>query len=145
MCESRREEKWIYKVEIAYLEIYNEEIRDLLQTDITVKKPNISYNNNEATVNDLLVSFQKFVTVYNFTYCFCFCDDFCDQFKIVTNEREVNNVLVQGQRKRAVAATDLNKGSSRSHVVVMIKISGRNEATSATCSSNTLTSRFCLH
>jgi len=104
-CEALKSKGWTYKIEASFLEIYNEQIRDLLG------KGGETYDlrlvNNEVTVTNLKV-------------------------EEVTNDRQVSNLLARAQQQRAVAATGCNEHSSRSHSVMRIKLSGVNEATTET-------------
>lgn len=53
MCEALKEKGWVYKIEASFLEIYNEQIRDLLGPSGQVHE--IRVINNEVTVTNLKV------------------------------------------------------------------------------------------
>ena len=57
MCEDLKEEGWVYKIEASILEIYNEEIRDLLGPSGQVHE--IRVINGEVTVTNLQVTLSK--------------------------------------------------------------------------------------
>ena len=57
LCKARKEKGWIYKIEASFLEIYNEEIRDLLGPSGQVHE--IRFINGEVTVTNLKVTLSK--------------------------------------------------------------------------------------
>ena len=132
MCEALKEKGWVYKIEASFLEIYNEQIRDLLGPSGQVHE--IRVINNEVTVTNLKVTFSKlslrrlvFLNVFFFVSF---------QTEEVTNERQVNNLLARAQQQRAVASTSCNEHSSRSHSVLRLKLTGSNEATGESSHGN---------
>ncbi|XP_046449773.1 carboxy-terminal kinesin 2-like isoform X2 [Daphnia pulex] len=104
-CESLRAKGWAYKIEASFLEIYNEQIRDLLGPSGGVH--DIRIVNNETVVTNLKV-------------------------EEVTNEQQVQNLLARAQQQRAVASTSCNEHSSRSHSVLRLKLTGVNADTTET-------------
>lgn len=94
-----RTQNYEYNLEISLMEIYNEQIRDLFCSQN--KKLEIKQGQNGAYVQDLT-------------------------WIEVTNYYEVERYLDSGSKIRAVAATNLNEHSSRSHLIYSIKITGRN-------------------
>jgi kinesin family member C2/C3 len=85
---------------ISLMEIYNETIKDLF-TSQTKKLEIKQGTNGMAYVPDLT-------------------------WIEVTNYYEVEKYLESGSKMRAVAATNLNEHSSRSHLIYSIKVTGRN-------------------
>ncbi|XP_015787992.1 kinesin-like protein KIF3A [Tetranychus urticae] len=85
-----------FLVRASYYEIYNEEIRDLL-------------NKNSKTL-ELKESAQSGVYVKDLS---CF---------VINNVNELEKLLEKGNKQRAVASTNVNKDSSRSHTVFTIAI-----------------------
>lgn len=86
-----------FLVRVSYLEIYQENIHDLLRKDASIKlelheRPDIG-----VFVKDLTSFFCKSVT-------------------------EIERVMKVGNQNRRVAATDMNEHSSRSHAIFMITI-----------------------
>ena len=57
MCEALKEKGWVYKIEASFLEIYNEQIRDLLGPSGQVHE--IRVINGEVTVTNLQVTLSK--------------------------------------------------------------------------------------
>jgi kinesin family protein C1 len=51
---------------------------------------------------------------------------FSTQVGEVTNEQQVQNFLARAQQQRAVASTNCNEHSLRSHSVLRMKLTGRN-------------------
>ena len=101
------EKGWKYKMEASFLEIYNEEIRDLLATEKGLK---YDIKRVDAKSNDIYVTNIKI-------------DD-------VSSGDAINSLLKRAKKNRAVAATNCNERSSRSHSVFILKITGKNSITS---------------
>ncbi|XP_060959954.1 kinesin-like protein KIN-12C isoform X1 [Cannabis sativa] len=97
--ESRREEQLKYSCKCSFLEIYNEQITDLLEPSST----------NLHLREDL----NKGVYVENLTEY------------VVRNVNDVVKLLLQGAANRKVAATRMNSESSRSHSVFTCTIESR--------------------
>ncbi|XP_003384468.1 PREDICTED: kinesin-like protein KIF23 [Amphimedon queenslandica] len=93
-----------YAIFISYVEIYNNFIYDLLEEngDSLHPKPPQSRNIREDTSHNMYVSG-------------------CIEVEVKSAE-EAFEVLLQGQRKRRVAHTQLNHDSSRSHAVFNIRL-----------------------
>jgi Kinesin motor domain len=90
-------------VEMSYLEIYNEEIRDLL-TDQNVGNNAKSLRLRETMNGDVYA--EGLVS------------------RRVTSPDEIHAVLEEASAKRVVAATAMNATSSRSHAMAILRISG---------------------
>ncbi|KAI9504905.1 kinesin motor domain-containing protein, partial [Coemansia spiralis] len=99
--ESDSEGEWVYQLYVSYFEVYNEMIYDLLDlttlTTVHVKPSEMEDGGNEAFVDG--------VTEVR-----------------VRNIRDLVRVLIHGQMRRAVHATGLNLGSSRSHALFQAKL-----------------------
>lgn len=93
---------WQYKVQCNFLEIYNENIKDLL-------------NPNSSLPHDIMYNDGKGTTVTNV------------QTKTVRNAKELLKLLYSAQQSRATASTNSNEHSSRSHFVAKIMIEGRKD------------------
>ncbi|KAA8544392.1 hypothetical protein F0562_022404 [Nyssa sinensis] len=104
--EARREEKIKFTCKCSFLEIYNEQILDLLDTS------SINLQVREDT--------KKGVYVENLTEV------------EVTSARDVIQQLVQGSANRKVAATNMNRASSRSHSVFTCIIESKWESQGVT-------------
>merc|ERR1719213_46279 len=106
------EKSWSYKLTASFLEIYNEEIRDLLNND-----PNLKYEikmvKDEQKGSDLHVTNLK--------------------VEEVTSESQIASMIKRARKNRAWAKTLCNERSSRSHSVFMLRIEGHNTATTETC------------
>ncbi|MEE6507882.1 hypothetical protein FKM82_017222 [Ascaphus truei] len=86
-----------YLVRASYLEIYQEEIRDLLSKDQTKRLELKERPDNGIYVKDL----SSFVT---------------------KSVKEIEHVMNVGNQNRSVGATNMNEHSSRSHAIFMITI-----------------------
>ncbi|KAJ8478415.1 hypothetical protein OPV22_022142 [Ensete ventricosum] len=97
--ESRRDEKLKYSCKCSFLEIYNEQITDLL----------------DPTSSNLLLreDIRKGVYVENLTEY------------VVENVNDILKLLIQGAANRKVATTNMNRESSRSHSVFTCIIESR--------------------
>ncbi|XP_062020518.1 kinesin-like protein KIN-12D [Rosa rugosa] len=102
--ESRRDEKLKYNCKCSFLEIYNEQITDLLDPS----------SSNLLLREDV----QKGVYVENLS-----------EFEVRTVS-DILRLLIQGSSNRKVAATNMNRESSRSHSVFTCVIESRWETDS---------------
>ncbi|EPY50295.1 kinesin-like protein Klp3 [Schizosaccharomyces cryophilus OY26] len=95
-----------YEVKVSYMEIYMEKIRDLLSPD---------YNHLTVHENKLQgVYVEGLKTVY------------------VSSEAEAFQVLNQGMSSRAVASTNMNATSSRSHSIFVVEVVQTNNSSGET-------------
>ncbi|KIW34817.1 uncharacterized protein PV07_01570 [Cladophialophora immunda] len=99
---------WKYTMEGSFVEVYNEELRDLLgkDSDNNNKKHQILHDSAtcETTITD--------VTTVN-----------------LDSQDQVEGILAQAMSRRSVAATKANERSSRSHSVFILKLAGFNTVT----------------
>jgi kinesin family protein C1 len=100
---------WIYKLQASFLEIYNEEIRDLLAVE-----KNLKYDIKTTESKDLHVTNLR--------------------TEEVLSEAQVASLLRRAGKARAQAKTLCNERSSRSHSVFILKIDGHNTSSLETCS-----------
>nr|XP_020459705.1 kinesin-like protein KIF3C [Monopterus albus] len=96
---SRSQSDKQYLVRASYLEIYREEIRDLLNP-----------NHASAKALELRESPEIGVYVQDLTSCVC------------KSIKEIEEVMNMGNQARAVGATDMNEHSSRSHALFLITV-----------------------
>ena len=97
-----------FNIKCNYYQIYNEKIQDLLdtrKTDLSIREDKV--NNKGIWVEELT--------------------EIC-----VSSEEEMNEVFYTGSHNRTVSATEMNKGSSRSHSLFVITIFQRNIITGST-------------
>ncbi|XP_041708219.1 kinesin-like protein KIF3C isoform X2 [Coregonus clupeaformis] len=90
-----------YLVRASYLEIYREEIRDLLDPNVHAHPPRTL---------ELRESPESGVYVRDLTACVC------------KSIKEIEEVMNVGNQARSVGATDMNKHSSRSHTLFLITV-----------------------
>ncbi|KAL2279941.1 hypothetical protein FJTKL_13087 [Diaporthe vaccinii] len=108
-----KEKSWTYTMEGNFVEVYNEELHDLLTPAKEAegkRKPEIRHD--EA---------RKTTTVVN-----------CKSVTL-DSEDTVEQMLKHAQNNRSVAATKANERSSRSHSVFILKLTGENSATHERC------------
>ncbi|XP_035534186.1 kinesin-like protein KIF3C isoform X1 [Morone saxatilis] len=96
---SRSQSDRQYLVRASYLEIYLEEVRDLLDP-----------NHGNARALELRESPESGVYVRDLTSCVC------------KSIKEIEEVMNMGNQARAVGATDMNEHSSRSHALFLITV-----------------------
>ncbi|UYV80295.1 KIFC1 [Cordylochernes scorpioides] len=102
---------WEYTLDASFLEIYNETIRDLLASP-----------NSQAKCDIKMVQGRKDeVYVTNLTHV------------TITSQDQVPELLHKAHKNRAVAATNCNEHSSRSHSVFRLKLTGSNQLTGENC------------
>lgn len=106
---------WDYKVDCEFIEIYNENIVDLLRSD---------NNNKEDTSIGLKHEIRhdqetKTTTITNVTSC------------KLESEEMVEIILKKANKSRSTASTASNEHSSRSHSIFIIHLSGSNAKTGA--------------
>eukprot|EP01018_Ginkgo_biloba_P028244 Gb_36421 [translate_table: standard] len=111
----QRKDVFAYEVGVQMIEIYNEQVRDLLVCDGSNKKLEIRNNSQQ---NGLNVPDANLVPV--------------------ATTSAVIELMNLGHRNRAVGATALNDRSSRSHSVLTVHIQGRDLASGSIL-------RGCLH
>ncbi|XP_065030161.1 kinesin-like protein KIN-14P isoform X1 [Musa acuminata AAA Group] len=103
----QRKETFCYEIAVQMIEIYNEQVRDLLTNDGPQKRL------------DIHNSSQKGLAVPN------------ANLVPVTSTTEVIELMNVGQKNRAVSATAMNDRSSRSHSCLTIHVQGRDLASGA--------------
>ena len=98
-----------FSVKCSYYQIYNEKIQDLLDT----RKTDLQIREDK----------NKGIWVDNCTEIY------------VSNSKEMTEVFDCGANNRTVAATEMNKGSSRSHSLFVVTIFQKNTVTDSTKSA----------
>jgi kinesin family member C1 len=110
-----KEKSWEYSMEGCFIEVYNEELHDLLVPngrDSDAKSKKLEIRHDES---------KKQTTVLN-----------CKSVRLDSADK-VESMLSQAQNNRSVAATKANERSSRSHSVFVLKLIGENVATGERC------------
>ncbi|KAI8912758.1 P-loop containing nucleoside triphosphate hydrolase protein, partial [Gorgonomyces haynaldii] len=107
VSEKLQEKGWEYQMSCQYLEIYNETLRDLLGNG-TDKKYDIKHDKGKTTVTEANVI-------------------------SVSNSSQVFDLLKKASANRAVASTNCNERSSRSHSVFTLFLTGSNSITQEQC------------
>lgn len=115
-AERLKEKHWTYTMEGSFVEVYNEQLNDLLgkSEELDKKKLDIKHDAEKKTTA---------ITNANTV--------------VLQGPDSVEEIMVRAQKNRTVAATKANERSSRSHSVFILKLSGTNSITGET-SSGTL-------
>ncbi|XP_052763190.1 kinesin-like protein KIF13B [Mya arenaria] len=92
----RENESTGFKMEVSYMEIYNEKVHDLL--DLKGHKQNL-----KVREHNILGPYVDGLSTL-----------------VVNNFQDINNLMNEGNKSRTVAATNMNSESSRSHAVFNI-------------------------
>ena len=113
----KADDGWSYEVSVSYLEIYNENLRDLLVDPVTPrgqkggeKKP-VSLDIRHVPGQPVHVP--GLLTVN------------------VETAAEVEKAIERGAARRSVTATKMNSASSRSHSIVIVSVTGRHATSGA--------------
>ncbi|EJT76090.1 carboxy-terminal kinesin 2 [Gaeumannomyces tritici R3-111a-1] len=109
-AERLRDKSWSYQMVGSFIEVYNEELHDLLAAEGVRRKLSIQHDD-----------VRKQTTVVN-----------CRTVPLDSAGR-VEQMLEEAQSNRSVAATKANERSSRSHSVFVLKLVGENAATGERC------------
>ncbi|RYH20469.1 hypothetical protein EON65_23365 [archaeon] len=99
-----QEKGWVYHMEVSFIEIYNESIRDLLREDDNEDKHDIKRDQQ----GNVFVS---------------------DVNKIVIDpedEEQINAVMETAAQHRSVTSTKMNERSSRSHAIFTLHLTASN-------------------
>jgi kinesin family protein C1 len=102
------ERGWRYRMEGSFVEVYNENLNDLLGTAEDLDKKKLEIRHDTATLKTAITG----VTVV-----------------ALDGPEAVEDVLRRADRNRSVAATKANQRSSRSHSVFILSLAGENEIT----------------
>lgn len=99
-AEAMKDAGWTYKMWGSFTEVYNEKLYDLLGTDGT--RNQVDLRQDPATRTYFVNS----------------------QATLLQSPEEVDSMLKQATQNRTVAATKMNRASSRSHSVFTLKLEG---------------------
>ncbi|CAK9439667.1 uncharacterized protein LODBEIA_P37670 [Lodderomyces beijingensis] len=105
--ELRQQGQWAYEVTGKFVEIYNENIIDLLNP-----RTNIKHEIKHDDIN-CKTSITDVTSI------------------VITSPEQANQILERVNNRRTTAATKSNDKSSRSHSIFIMDVVGRNEATGA--------------
>ncbi|KAL4519310.1 hypothetical protein Ndes2526A_g00403 [Nannochloris sp. 'desiccata'] len=114
------EQGWKYEMRAAMLEIYNEELKDLLGKGPPAGKKHVISHEDTSTTNTSGSGGKPAANGTSVSYL---------EWVDVNNEEKVSTLLQRAMNQRAVGATASNEQSSRSHMVFMLTIEGSNETT----------------
>lgn len=96
LIAAKQTEELTYKVEVSYMEIYNEKVHDLLDPKTSKQSLKVREHNVLGPYVDGLSQLA------------------------VTSFLDIDNLMAEGNKSRTVAATNMNSESSRSHAVFTV-------------------------
>eukprot|EP00964_Phaeocystis_antarctica_P020068 scaffold11081_cov61-Phaeocystis_antarctica.AAC.3 len=103
-AEAMRSSGWVWTMTASFMEIYNEELRDLLHTGPPASARDYTIRHDEAWGTE----------VTNMT-------------KVeVSSMEQINALMNEAAKKRSVGVTDMNSASSRSHSIFALYLKGTN-------------------
>ncbi|KAL7578807.1 hypothetical protein ACA910_016028 [Epithemia clementina (nom. ined.)] len=108
-------QKWDFKVCASFLEIYNEELKDLLVGNSHHEQVKLSIKRNKSGKS----------------YVDGLSESTIDTNDISLGMEQLTAIMTVAARARSVASTKMNEQSSRSHSVFMLHLRGYNEETGA--------------
>jgi len=115
-AQTMKEQKWTFKLTASFLEIYNEELRDLL---ISMRQEKATKGTKEKLSIRRVKNGKSYVA--GLTKIDIATDD------IEEGMQRLRSVMASAARSRSVACTKMNSVSSRSHSVFMLHLSGVND------------------
>lgn len=104
-----------FKVEISFMELYNEKVRDLFE-NISMDGGNSSNSSNSSSKRKPPTSYRVREHPIHGPYV-----ENLQSF-VVENEQDMLRLMAQGSERRAVGQTGLNDVSSRSHAIFLINL-----------------------
>lgn len=110
-----KEKSWEYTMEGSFVEVYNEELNDLLvpnERSGDGKAKKLEVRHDEARKQTIIAN--------------------CKSVPLNSPDT-VEMMLSEAQKNRSVAATKANERSSRSHSIFILKLVGKNSATGECC------------
>ena len=108
-------QKWDFKLCASFLEIYNEELKDLL------------VGNSQKTQGKLSIKRSR----GGKSYVDGLSESEIDTTNTDIGMEQLSEIMAEAARSRSVASTKMNAQSSRSHSVFMLRLRGSNEETGA--------------
>jgi chromosome segregation ATPase len=104
--------QYTFKVNVSLLEIYNEQLHDLLRDEADEKSGDDSNDGKLAIRRGAAGMYVSNLSSLS-----------------VNSPEEVMHIVSQGNKNRAVGATNANEHSSRSHSILMVTIEGTDQVT----------------
>lgn len=106
------EKSWTYTMEGSFIEVYNEELHDLLTPNGREAPKKLDIRHDDVRKQTMVVN--------------------CKTVQL-DSPGKVESMLAEAQNNRTVAATKANERSSRSHSVFILRLVGENSATGERC------------
>lgn len=107
-ADSLKEKGWTYTMEGSFIEIYNENLNDLLGTSEDLDKKKLEIKHDPAKLKTSITNVETMP---------------------LESPEMLDSLLKKAAKNRSVAATRANERSSRSHSVFMLRLTGTNTIT----------------
>lgn len=117
-CEEMRAQKWNFNLSASFLEIYNEDLKDLL-VDM----------GGASSQNPTKLAIKR--SREGKSYVEGLAEIAIDSVRSCTGMQQLDALMKVAARSRSVASTKMNAQSSRSHSVFMLNLRGYNEESGA--------------
>eukprot|EP00559_Dactyliosolen_fragilissimus_P001363 CAMPEP_0184866166 /NCGR_PEP_ID=MMETSP0580-20130426/21150_1 /TAXON_ID=1118495 /ORGANISM="Dactyliosolen fragilissimus" /LENGTH=904 /DNA_ID=CAMNT_0027365689 /DNA_START=54 /DNA_END=2768 /DNA_ORIENTATION=- len=124
--KTMKNQKWSFNMTASFLEIYNEELHDLLGS---MKESLKSASKSRACRKPPKLCIRRNSSGKSFVDGLSQVDIDTDNFDVGING--LKEVMVAASRARSVASTKMNSQSSRSHSVFILNLNGTNEDSGA--------------
>jgi len=109
--EDMRVKGWTWSLQVSFMEVYNETIRDLLRNGDAAAGPSTPHEQHMIAQHD------AWGTVVTGMSCVK-----------VDSMKEINSLIALAAKYRSVGATNMNEDSSRSHSIMALYLQGTNQA-----------------
>jgi len=127
----REHQNWVFDMKVSFVEIYNEELRDLLLDKSTNSTLSSSFNRpGSASQKKLSIKRNQDKKLYVDGLSQISIDTTGEQEEEgehTTGMQQLEHIFQVAARSRSVASTKMNAQSSRSHSVFMLHLHGRNQ------------------
>lgn len=119
-----KEQGWTYEMHASFLEVYNDNLRDLLLSPKGQKESKLDIKQDQKKGTNEVIGLSSGMQRQKPSYSFT-------SVKVVSPEH-VFDLLKRASGNRRVASTDMNDRSSRSHSIFQLKLDGKNSITKET-------------
>lgn len=113
----------VIEVHLSMLEIYNEIVRDLLNTDTLVSAKKRGLKVREHPSKGFYGKFRRGQRAPLIAFSSSSAEGLRNF--LVTSKKEIEDKIEEGTTNRSIASTNMNESSSRAHTIVQLQIAQR--------------------